>query len=140
MMPEHTKGVFDGYSAYWRKAPEGFEKQNMMQIFEAWGADRTRIEALEMELAEKRVEIYDGGYDTLEKERGAHCAILEAENRILMGKVYPFSGFCCGLRDMGPGIHEAGCEIAAALAAEKKPVCDCLPGHICDVHRDREKW
>jgi len=27
----------------------------------------------------------------------------------------------------------------AALAAEEKPLCDCVPGHLCELHADEEK-
>lgn len=30
--------------------------------------------------------------------------------------------------------------IAVAALAQEKPVCECVPGHLCELHVDREKW
>ena len=47
-------------------------------------------------------------------------AVLEKENRILRANAS--KSVLRRLEDQG------------ALAAEEKPLCDCVPGHLCELH------
>jgi hypothetical protein len=69
----------------------------------------------------------------------ARIDALEKENYALMNLAFPINGNCCGLRNKGVGLHEEGCAVAAALAAEEKPVCDCVPGHVCELHTTKDQ-
>jgi len=55
----------------------------------------------------------------------ARIEALEKENRILRANAS--KSVLRRLEDQG------------ALAAEEKPLCDCVPGHLCELHADEEK-
>ena len=74
LTPEQREGILKGYMAYWRKAPEGFEKENMMAILNAWEADRHALVVagdIAMELSRKLT------------EAEAHIEALEKDNQTM---------------------------------------------------------
>jgi len=75
---------------------------------------------VDKEETEKRLIRCHEDADVFVKELQAHIEALEKENRILRANAS--KSVLRRLEDQG------------ALAAEEKRLCDCVPGHLCELH------